>query len=246
MLVEVERLAKNFGKFTAVNDVSFSVQENEIVGLVGPNGAGKTTTLHMVAGLISPSSGTIRIFGKGYEKDREEILQQMNFSAPYITYPSRLTVYENLMIFARLYNVRDAAQKIAELLRLFSIERLKSTPVSRLSSGENTRVGLCKAFLNRPRLLLLDEPTAYLDPQAALQVKEILLKMQAERGTAILYTSHNMNEVEQLCSRIYFLNRGRVIATGSPIEVTQAILEEDRAEPALLEVFLHVAGGQPR
>lgn len=240
-LIEVEHLSKSFGKFTAVEDVSFCVPENEIIGLVGPNGAGKTTTLHMVLGLISPSSGTIRIFGEGPDRSRERILQQMNFTAPYVTYPARLTVRENLMVFARLYAVRNAPEKIEELLALFGIERLTNTAFSRLSSGEGTRVGLCKALLNDPRLLLLDEPTAYLDPHVALQVKETLLKLQKQRGITVLYTSHNMTEVEQLCSRVYFLNRGRVIASGSPIEVTQAILKDDRKEPALVEVFLHVA-----
>jgi ABC-2 type transport system ATP-binding protein len=241
MILEVENLSKTFGKFTAVQDVSFSIPKSEIVGLVGPNGAGKTTTLHMILGLISPSSGSVRIFDKPFEKNREEILQQMNFIAPYVTYPARLTVYENLIVFARLYNTRDASAKIGEMLRLFAIEHLKNTPVSRLSSGETTRVGLCKAFLNEPRLLLLDEPTAYLDPQAAQQVKQILLDRRKEHGTTILFTSHNMSEVEELCDCVYFLSRGRVLANGSPIAVTQAILQEHRDEPALVEAFLHVA-----
>jgi ABC-2 type transport system ATP-binding protein len=185
----------------------------------------------------------VRIFDKPFEKNREEILQQMNFIAPYVTYPARLTVYENLIVFARLYNTRDASAKIGEMLRLFAIEHLKNTPVSRLSSGETTRVGLCKAFLNEPRLLLLDEPTAYLDPQAAQQVKQILLDRRKEHGTTILFTSHNMSEVEELCDCVYFLSRGRVLANGSPIAVTQAILQEHRAEPALVEAFLHVANG---
>ena len=165
MILEVENLSKTFGKFTAVEHVSFSIPKSAIVGLVGPNGAGKTTTLHMILGPISPSSGSVRIFDKPFEKNREEILQQMNFIAPYNTYPARLTVYENLIVSARLYNTRDASAKIGEMLRLFAIEHLKNTPVSRLSSGETTRVGLCKAFLNEPRLLPLDEPTAYLDTQ---------------------------------------------------------------------------------
>ncbi len=240
-LVEVENLTKVFGDFTAVQNVSFFMQENEIVGLVGPNGAGKTTTLQMVLGLISPSSGVIRIFGEQFANNREHILQHMNFTAPYVNYPPRLTVYENLMVFARLYAIRDADSKIKDLLKLFAIERLKNAPVSRLSSGENTRVGLCKGFLNDPKLLLLDEPTAYLDPQAALQVKQALLDVQKERRTAILFTSHNMAHVQQLCTRIYFLNRGRIIASGTAIEVTQTILKEERKEPALVEAFLRIA-----
>ena len=244
MLIEIDRLTKIFGKFTAVDEVSFEVRPGEIVGLLGPNGAGKTTTIHMILGLIAPTSGEVRIFGKRFEDHRQEILEQMNFTSPYVAFPIRLTVFENLMVFARMYNVRNPRAKIAELTKLFGIEGMVNKPVSRLSSGETTRVGLCKAFMNDPKLLLLDEPTAYLDPQIASQVKQILLDMQRERGTTILYTSHNMGEVERMCARIIFLSRGRVIASGSPIEVTQTILKEDRNEPALEEVFLHVAQRQ--
>jgi ABC-2 type transport system ATP-binding protein len=241
MLVEVEQLTKAFGNFKAVDNVSFSIGEGEIVGLLGPNGAGKTTTIQMLLGLISPSSGGIRVFGKRFEENREQILQKMNFTAPYVCFPLRLTVFENLMVFARLYGVRDRISKIASLLRLFGIQELKHKPVSRLSSGENTRVGLCKAFMNDPRVLLLDEPTAYLDPEAAMRVKQVLLELRERCGTTILYTSHNMAEVEEMCSQIVFLRCGRVIASGSPIQVTQTILEEKRHQPALHEVFLRVA-----
>ncbi len=244
MLVEVEHLTKVFNGFKAVDDVSFSIQEGEILALLGPNGAGKSTTIHMILGLVSPTRGEIRIFGKRLEDYRDEILGNMNFTAPYVGFPMRLTVLENLRIFARLYAIPNPAAKITDLLRRFAIEHLKDKPVSRLSSGENTRVGLCKAFMNDPKLLLLDEPTAYLDPVVARQVKAALLDMQQNSGTTILYTSHNMAEVEEMCDRIVFLSHGRVIATGSPIEVTQAILSEDRAEPALEEVFLRVARGQ--
>jgi ABC-2 type transport system ATP-binding protein len=244
MLIEVDRLTKNFGKFVAVDDVSFAVRPGEIVGLLGPNGAGKTTTIHMMLGLISPTSGEVRIFGRRLEEHRQEILAQMNFTSPYVAFPIRLTVFENLMVFAKIYNLPAPRAKIAELAKLFGIEELVRKPVSRLSSGESTRVGLCKAFMNDPKLLLLDEPTAYLDPQIAAQVKQILLDRQRERGTTILYTSHNMAEVEKMCPRIIFLSRGRVLASGTPIEVTQTILKEDRDEPALEEVFLHVAQRQ--
>jgi ABC-2 type transport system ATP-binding protein len=244
MLVEVEHLTKVFNRdFKAVDNVSFNVREGEIVGLLGPNGAGKTTTIHILLGLIAQTSGTVRIFGLPFDKHREEILQRANFSSPYVAFPFRLTVYENLMVFAQLYVIRHPAKKIAELMERFGIGALRNTPVARLSSGETTRVGLCKAFLNDPELLLLDEPTAYLDPQVALQVKEGLLEMRQRYGTTILYTSHNMAEVERMCSRIIFLSRGRVIATGTPIEVTQKLLNENRNTPALEEVFLRVAAG---
>jgi ABC-2 type transport system ATP-binding protein len=243
-LVEVQHLTKVYGNFRAVDDVSFFIRPGEIVGLLGPSGAGKTTTIHMMLGLISPSAGRVRIFGRLFKENREEILQKVSFTAPYVHFPIRLTVFENLMVFARLYNIRNPSSKILELLRMFAIEDLKGKPVSRLSSGENTRVGLCKALMNEPKLLLMDEPTAYLDPQLSIQVKDILLNMQHRCGTTILYTSHNMAEVEEMCSRIIFLNRGSVLATGTPTEVTRTILKENRSEPALREVFLHVARRQ--
>ena len=245
MLVAVERLSKTFGKFTAVDDVSFAVRAGEIAGLVGPNGAGKTTIIHMMLGLILPNAGTVRLFGKSLDASREEILQRLNFTSPYMAFPVRLTVVENLTVFAGIYNVRDPAAKIDELLERFGIGRLRKKPMSRLSSGEITRVGLCKAFLNNPELLLLDEPTAYLDPQASVQVREVLLDLQKSRGTTILYTSHNMHEVERMCDRILFLSKGSIIATGTPIEVTRSILNEDRNAPALEEVFIRIAGRTP-
>jgi len=228
----------------AVDDVSFSINKGEIVGLVGPNGAGKTTIVHMLLGLISPSSGSLSLFGRKIGQEREHILQRLNFTSPYMAFPSRLTVRENLSVFARIYDVRDPTVKINELLDQFAIRKLENKPVARLSSGEVTRVGLCKAFLNNPELLLLDEPTAYLDPLIALEVREILLDLQQRRGTTVLYTSHNMREVQRMCSRLIFLSHGRVIASGSPIEVTRQILKEHRDAPALEEVFIHIARQQ--
>src|SRR5271167_4102339 len=245
MLVTVERLTKTYGKFTAVHDVSFVVHAGEIAGLVGPNGAGKTTIIHMMLGLISPDAGSIHLFGKPLSADREQILQRLNFTSPYMAFPVRLTVLENLKVFAGIYNVREPAAKINELLERFGIGRLKNKPISRLSSGETTRVGLCKAFLNDPELLLLDEPTAYLDLQAAMQVRDVLLDLQRSCGTTILYTSHNMHEVQRMCNRIIFLSHGSVIATGTAIEVTREILKEERDAPALDEVFIRIAGRQP-
>jgi ABC-2 type transport system ATP-binding protein len=241
MLVQVENLTKQFNDFTAVNGVSFGIERGEIVGMLGPNGAGKTTTIQMILGLITPTAGEVQIFGKSMTTDRQEILQRMNFTSPYVAFPFRMTVQENLNVFARLYGITDRRQRIDEMLELFDVARLRDKPIARLSSGENTRVGLAKAMLNDPELLLLDEPTAYLDPEIAGQVKQALLEANRERGMTILYTSHNMAEVEELCSRIVFLNHGRVIATGSPIEITHAILKEERDEPALEEVFLRVA-----
>jgi ABC-2 type transport system ATP-binding protein len=249
MLIDVERLTKTYGKtygqIRALDDVSFAVHAGEIAGLVGPNGAGKTTLIHIMLGLISPTAGLVRLFGSSLETNREQILQRLNFTSPYMAFPARLTVLENLTVFARIYNVRDPRTTIDELLERFGIGRLKHTPISRLSSGETTRIGLCKAFLNNPVLLLLDEPTAYLDLQAALQVRDVLLDLQRNFGTTILYTSHNMHEVQLMCDRIILLDHGHVIAAGTPIEVTREILQEDRTAPALDEVFLRVARRQP-
>jgi ABC-2 type transport system ATP-binding protein len=242
--VDVRRLTKAFGTFRAVDDVSFSVCEGEIVGLVGPNGAGKTTIVHTLLGLITPSAGSFSLFGKSLDKDRGPILQRLNFTTPNVGFPLRLTVRENLSVYARIYGVYNPKKKIDELLDRFAIGKLRNKPMSRLSSGESTRVGLCKAFLNDPELLLLDEPTVYLDPLIALEVREGLLELQRSRGTSILYTSHNMSEVQQMCSRVVLLGRGRVIASGTPIDVTQAILAEHRDEPALEEVFIQVAREQ--
>src|SRR5216684_1377455 len=205
MLVEIENLTKTFGDFRAVDDVCFSIERGEIIGMLGPNGAGKTTTIHMILGLITPTSGRISIFGKPMATHRGEILEQVNFTSPYSTFPFRLTVLENLKVFARIYNLKKPRERIDQLLERFGITEL------------------------------LDKPTAYLDPEIAWQVKNALLDAQREKGTTILYTSHNMDEVERMCKRIIFLHHGKVIASGSPIEITQAILEEEREEPALEE-----------
>jgi ABC-2 type transport system ATP-binding protein len=240
VIVEISHLHKTYGSFCAVRDVSFAIQEGEIVGMLGANGAGKSTTILMMLGLISPTSGEVTIFGKSFERHRGEILGRMNFSAPYLTFPGRLTVFENLMVFARLYGIPQPGRKIAELLRLFEIEALRDKPVLLLSSGQNTRVGLCKAFLNDPKLLLLDEPTAYLDPHVSRLVKQALLDLRERCGTAMLYTTHNMAEIEEMCGRVIFLARGEVIMQGTPLELTRAVLKEERPEPALEEVFLRV------
>jgi len=241
-VVEVNHLTKEYGDLRVVDDVSFRVEQGSFVGLLGPNGAGKTTTIHMLLGLISPQSGNIRMLGRDLQADRQQILARVNFTAPYVAFPPRLTTYENLMVFARLYGLSRPAAKIISLLELFAIDHLKNKPVGRLSSGENTRVGLCKALLNDPDLLLLDEPTAYLDPQVAAMVTATLATL-CKKGTTIIYTSHNMREVEILCNRIIFLSRGKVLADGPPLRVTQSVLRDNRTDPALGEVFLRLAGG---
>jgi len=219
--------------------------EGETVGLLGANGAGKSTTILMLLGLISPDSGSVQVFGRTLERDREEILGQMNFCAPFLTFPGRLTVFENLMVFARLYGIRHPGVKIMELLRLFKIETLRDKQVLLLSSGQSTRVGLCKAFLNDPKVLLLDEIVSFLDPHVSDLVREALLELRHRCGTTILYTTHNMTEVEEMCTRIVFLSHGEVILQGTPLEITRAVLKEERSQPALKEVFLRVTSSAP-
>lgn len=220
-IIAVRDLKKVFGKVTAVDGISFSVQKSEILGFLGPNGAGKTTTIAMLLGLLTPTAGTIRVFGREMPKDRQAILQRVNFSSPYTNMPYGLPVMTNLRIFSRLYTISNAEKKIRELGEVFGVAHLLKRRTMTLSSGETARVNLLKAFLNDPEILFLDEPTASLDPEAADTVRSLLLKFQKERGLTIFYTSHNMQEVERLSHRILFLHRGKIIAEGAPEQVKQ-------------------------
>lgn len=235
-VVEVRGLTKRFDGFKAVDDISFDVFKGEILGLIGPNGAGKTTTLQMLLGLTTPTSGTIRILGLDMSSDRQEILSRVNFSSSYISLPFSLTVWENLMVFARLYGVAGPKKRIEELLEIFEISALKNTPVRRLSSGQITRVCLCKALLNAPEVLFLDEPTASLDPDIADKTRKLLKRIKAEQAISILYTSHNMKEMEEMSDRVIFIDKGRIIETGSPDEIKRKYGRAD-----LEEVFLMLA-----
>jgi ABC-2 type transport system ATP-binding protein len=235
-VVQVEHLRKEFDGTVAVADVSFTVRRGEIVGVLGPNGAGKTTTIQVLLGLTTPTSGVVRIFGKELGRHRVEILQRCNFSSAYTGLPSNLKVWENLLIFAKLYQVNGHRQKTDELLDLFEISHLKGKITGHLSSGESTRVNLCKALLNDPELLLLDEPTASLDPNIADKVRKLLRRIQRERGITMIYTSHNMRDVEEVCDRVLFLHKGRIIAEGTP----QQVIEKFR-QKSLEEVFITVA-----
>ena len=235
-LVEVRELTKDFNGVRAVDDISFDMYEGEIVGLIGPNGAGKTTTLQMLLNLTNPTRGRIRIFDKELKSNREEILSQVNFSSSYISLPLSLTVTENLLVFSRLYGVRKPRPKIAELLKTFEIEDLKDVPIRRLSSGQLTRVCLCKALLNDPKILFLDEPTASLDPDMADKTRRLLKDINREKQLTLLYTSHNMKEMEEMSDRVIFMDRGRIIAIDRP----EKIKEEFKGE-SLEEVFIKIA-----
>jgi ABC-2 type transport system ATP-binding protein len=235
-VIEVEDLTKRFGALTAVDRISFQVRRGEIFGLLGANGAGKTTTLQLLLGLTTPSSGRLRVLGHDVARERLRILPRVNFSSAYTALPGNLTVLENLTVFAKLYGLRRPYPKLLELLELFEIPEVLRRVTGALSSGQLTRLNLCKALLNDPELLFLDEPTASLDPDIADKVRRVLRRLQAERGITLVYTSHNMREVELLCDRVAFLARGRLVAEGTPREVLA------RAHDASLEdVFIRIA-----
>jgi ABC-2 type transport system ATP-binding protein len=235
-VLHIQDLTKRFDEVVAVDGLSFSIARGEIIGILGANGAGKTTTLQMILGLIRPTSGRIEIFGRDHEQHRIEILSRMNFSSVGVNLPMNLTVSENLWIFAKLYGVKDARRRLDSLLNLLEINHLRHAITGRLSSGEISRVNLCKALLNRPELLLLDEPTASLDPDIADKVRKILRRVQQEDGVAMLYTSHNMRDIEEICDRLLFLHNGRLITEGTPAQV----IEQFRTRN-LEEVFIRVA-----
>ena len=237
-VIEVERLTKRFGEVTAVDDLSFSARRGEILGLLGPNGAGKTTTIQLLLGLTTPTTGAIRLFGLPLREHRRQILQRVNFSSAYISLPFNLSVRENLDVFGRLYGVRNRRHRIAELLELFEIPEVVDSVTGKLSSGQVTRVNLCKAFLNDPEILFLDEPTASLDPDIAEKVRAALKRVQRERGVTMVYTSHNMREIELVCDRVIFLSHGKLVAQGTPREILE------RADSESLErVFITIARG---
>ncbi len=235
-VVEVVELTKTFANTTAVNRLSFTVPRGQILGFLGANGAGKTTAIQILLGLIKPTSGVVRMFGQDMEQARIAILQRANFTSAYTALPGNLKVSENLTVFAGLYGVRKAPEKIRALLELLEIGHLKNSLTGQLSSGESTRVNLCKSLLNDPELLLLDEPTASLDPDIADKVRKLLKRIQTERGITMIYTSHNMRDVEEICDRIIFLQKGRKIADGTGSQVLAQFQQK-----TLEDVFIHVS-----
>ncbi len=235
-VLEVRNLSKNYSQLEAVHDVSFSIDEGEIVGLLGPNGAGKTTTINMVLGLLTPTSGSIKIFGKDFAVNREEILYKVNFAAVYAQLPGNLSVWQNLYIFARLYGVPDARGKIQELMKEFDLEKFSSSRTGFLSSGEQSRLNLAKALLNNPRLLLLDEPTASIDPSTSQIVRSRIKDYARRNGTGVLWTSHNMHEIEEVCNRVLFVSHGKILLEGKPKELPAQYGKKD-----LEELFITVA-----
>jgi len=224
-VLEVKNLTKKFGEFTAVNDVSFSIQEGEVLGFLGPNGAGKTTTIQMLIGVMQPTQGNIVYFGKAFNKHRVEILKQINYSSGYISLPYLLTIGEILDVFARLYEIPDKKKRMQKLLAVFEIEDLRKKQFYTLSAGQKSRVLLAKAFLNYPKIILLDEPTASLDPDIAKRIREFLKKEKEEFNVSMLFTSHNMAEVEEMCDRVIFIDKGKIVTEGTPADIAKEIDE---------------------
>ncbi len=229
-------LQKSYGKSFALSPVSFSVQLGEIVGLLGPNGAGKTTLISMILGVLEPSAGTILINGQPITTSNRAALGGVNFAAVYAPLPGNLTVQQNLRVFGLLYGISNVNEQIEVLLKRFDLERFRNTKCGLLSSGEQTRVSLAKAMLNRPRLLLLDEPTASLDPSAARDLRDLIRGLVQDEKCGVLWTSHNMHEVEAMCDRVIFLSRGKILMEGDP-----KTLPGQHGKSNLEELFIELA-----
>jgi ABC-2 type transport system ATP-binding protein len=234
--LRVTNLCKRYGGFVAVEGVSFQVRRGEIVGLLGPNGAGKTTTINMILGVLEPTSGTVAIEGLDLARHRSLALAHTNFAAVYAPLPGNLTVYQNLRFFGLIYDVPRLSGRIQTLLAEYELERLSHTRTGVLSSGEQTRLALAKAVLNRPQLMLLDEPTASLDPSAAALIRARIRAMAHDSGCGILWTSHNMYEVEETCHRVLFVSHGRILLEGDP-----RALPSEHGAASLEELFIRLA-----
>ncbi len=232
----VSSLRKSYGDIVAVDDLTFATDPGEIVGLLGPNGAGKTTTINMILGVLEPSAGSIQIEQHNLATDRRGALQRTNFAAVYAPLPGNLTVEQNLKFFGLLYSVPSIKSRIDTLLEQFDLRRFRQTKCGVLSSGEQTRVCLAKAMLNSPRLLLLDEPTASLDPATAREVRAKIRGVASDQKVSVVWTSHNMYEVEAVCDRVLFLSRGRVLLEGNP-----KTLPQEHGKRTLEELFIAVA-----
>ncbi|CAK0756771.1 ABC-2 type transport system ATP-binding protein [Gammaproteobacteria bacterium] len=235
-VIVVHELVKRYGESLAVDGISFSVPHGTTCALLGGNGAGKTTTIAMMLGLLLPTSGTVRVLGEDMERHRYRVLPRMNFSSPYVDLPQRLTVVENLKVYARLYGLRDIPARLVRLGEALDITRLMKRRYGTLSAGQKTRVVLAKALLNDPDVLLLDEPTASLDPDSADRLRRHLKDYQTQTGATVLLASHNMPEVERLCDQVLMMCAGRIVDEGTPAEL---LIRHDRT--TLEEVFLHIA-----
>ncbi len=219
--LQVIGLSKNYNEKNAVKDISFKLNKNEIIGILGPNGCGKTTTIGMILGLLKPTSGKILINGIEIEKNRVQLLNNLNFISPYIELPKKLTVKQNLIVYGKLYDIKDLKKKIEYLSEKLRLGDIINKLTGELSSGQKNRVSLAKSIINDPLVLLLDEPTASLDPETGDFVRSFFEGYQKEKGTSILLASHNMSEVERLCSSVLMMNNGSIIDQGSPEKLIQ-------------------------
>lgn len=222
-VLSVKNLTKTFGKFTAVNGISFQLEEGEILGFLGPNGAGKTTTLQMLIGSLTPTEGEIEYFGRSLFHHREEILDQVNYSTTYTSLPWNLSVKENLNFISFLYTIPNRKKRLEKIIESFKLADLMPKRIGDLSAGQKTRINLAKAFLNYPKVLLLDEPTASLDPDIAKYIRDFILEERKEYKVSMLFTSHNMKEVEEVCDRVVFINNGTIIANDTPLQLARKI-----------------------
>ena len=234
--IKVERLVKRFGDTIAVDGIDFDIPAGSFTALLGANGAGKTTTIAMLLGLVRPTSGRVQILGHDLAREPAAALAQMNFQSPYVDLPRRLSVRQNLKVYGQLYGVKALNGRIAELAKALDLDRLLDRPLGELSAGQRTRAGLAKAFVNRPKVVLLDEPTASLDPDTADWVRSYLAHYAREADATFLIASHNMPEVERLCDRVLMMRAGRIVDRGSPQE-----LLSEYGRTTLEEVFLDVA-----
>lgn len=234
--ISVQNLVKRYKAVTAVDGLSFDVPVGSITALLGGNGAGKTTTIAMLLGMLQPTEGSITILGHDLVADRFDVARLMNFSSPYVDLPRRLTVRQNLRVYARLYYVPDPEGRIAELARDLQLDEFLDRPYGKLSAGQQTRVSLAKALINRPRLLLLDEPTASLDPDTADRLRRYIQDYCHREGATLLLASHNMREVEVLCDNVLMMKKGRIVDRGRPADLVAKYSRRD-----MEEVFLHIA-----
>jgi ABC-2 type transport system ATP-binding protein len=236
LAIEINNLNKSFKNILAVKNINFKIDKGRIIGLLGPNGCGKSTTIGMMLGLIKPTSGTVVINGQNIENNRTNLLEKMNFISPYIELPKKLTVEENLKVYGRLYGVKNLESKISELMEKLNLTQFKKRKTGELSSGQKNRVSLAKALVNDPEILLLDEPTASLDPDVSDYIRTFIEDFASKKGTTILLASHNMNEVERLCHEVMMMKNGEIIDKGKSSD-----LINKHGRKNLEEVFLKIA-----